>query len=62
MARVNRWWGYDRIAGALAHLRYTISDQTVGNILKRHGIPPAPERTQPVTWREFISAGVSSSV
>jgi hypothetical protein len=44
MARENRSWGYDRIVGALANLGYTISDQTVGNILKRHGIPPAPER------------------
>ena len=35
-------WGYDRIVGALANLGYTISDQTVGNILKRHGIAPAP--------------------
>jgi putative transposase len=43
MARENRTWGYDRIAGALANLGYTISDQTVGNILKHHGIPPAPE-------------------
>ena len=40
--------------GALANLGYTISDQTVGNILKRHGIPPAPERKRAVTWREFI--------
>ena len=54
MAQENRSWGYDRIAGALANLGYTISDQTVGNILKRHGIPPAPERKQTVTWREFI--------
>ena len=34
MAQENRSWGYDRIAGALAHLGYRISDQTVGNILK----------------------------
>jgi transposase len=54
MARENRSWGYDRIAGALANLGYTISDQTVGNILKRHGIPPAPERKKTVTWREFV--------
>jgi hypothetical protein len=40
--------------GALANLGYTISDQTVGNILKRHGIPPAPQRTKTVSWREFI--------
>jgi putative transposase len=54
MARENRSWGYDRIVGALQHLGYTISDQTVGNILKRHSIPPAPERQKTTTWREFI--------
>jgi transposase InsO family protein len=36
MAQENRSWGYDRIAGALAHLGYRISDQTVGNILNWH--------------------------
>jgi putative transposase len=50
----NRSWGYDRIVGALRHLGYTISDQTVGNILKRHGIPPAPARRKTTTWKEFI--------
>ena len=54
MARENRSWGYDRIVGALANLGYTISDQTVGNILKRHGILPAPERKTTTTWKEFI--------
>jgi putative transposase len=54
MAQKNRSWGYDRIVGALKHLGYTISDQTVGNILKRHGIPPAPEREKTTTWKEFI--------
>jgi putative transposase len=54
MAQENRSWGYDRIVGALANLGYTISDQTVGNILKRHGIPPAPERKKTTTWKEFI--------
>src|SRR5207237_6091789 len=37
MAQENRSWGYDRLVGALANLGDTISDQTVGNILKRHG-------------------------
>src|SRR5580704_873733 len=41
MASENRDWGYDRIAGALANLCYEISDQTVGNVLRRHGLPPA---------------------
>ena len=54
MAQENYSWGYDRIVGALANLGYTLSDQTVGNILKRYGIPPAPERKKTMTWREFI--------
>jgi putative transposase len=54
MAQENRAWGYDRIVGALANLGHVISDQTVGNILKRHGIPPAPERKTTTTWKEFI--------
>jgi hypothetical protein len=54
MARENHSWGYDRMVGALTNLGYRLSDQTVGNILKRHSIPPAPERKTTVTWREFI--------
>jgi transposase len=54
MARENTGWGYDRIVGALSNLGYRISDQTVGNILKRHGIAPAPKRSQNTTWKEFI--------
>jgi hypothetical protein len=54
LAQENRSWGYDRVAGSLANLGYTISDQTVGNILKRHGIPPTPERKKTTTWNEFI--------
>ena len=54
MAQENRSWGYDRIVGALANLGHTVSDQTVGNILKRHGLLPAPERQTTTTWKEFI--------
>jgi hypothetical protein len=54
MARENRSWEYDRIVGALANLGYRISDQTVGNILKRHGVPPAPVRKTTTTWKEFV--------
>jgi putative transposase len=53
-ARQNRGWGYDRIVGALANLGHQISDQTVGNILRRHDIAPAPRRSQSTTWKEFI--------
>ncbi len=34
MAQENRSWGYDRIVGALANLGLTVSDQTVGNVLR----------------------------
>jgi len=53
-AKENRTWGYDRIVGALKNLGYRVSDQTVGNILKRHDLPPAPQRKKTTTWREFI--------
>ena len=56
MARENRSWGYDRIAGALANLGHKVSDQTVGNVLRRHGIPPAPQRKRTTTWAAFIRA------
>ncbi len=56
MARENPGWGYDRIVGALANLGYELSDQTVGNILRRNGIPPAPHRKQTTTWKDFIRA------
>src|SRR6266853_5149600 len=54
MAQEHRSWGYDRIVGALTNLGLTVSDQTVGNVLKRHGIAPAPERKKTTTWKEFI--------
>jgi transposase InsO family protein len=54
MAKENRGWGYDRIVGALAALGYDISDQSVGNILKRRGLPTAPDRKKTTTWKEFI--------
>jgi len=44
--------------GALANLGYQVSDQTVGNILRRHHIAPAPERSRTTTWKEFIRSHV----
>jgi putative transposase len=54
MSRVFGRHRYDRIAGALENLGYKVSDQSVGNILRRHGILPAPERKKTTTWNEFI--------
>jgi hypothetical protein len=56
LAKENPSWGYDRIQGALANLGHDISDATVGNILKEHGIEPAPERKRNTTWKTFIKA------
>jgi putative transposase len=53
-ARENPSWGYDRIVGAPANLGHRVSGQTVGNILKRHGLGPAPERERHTTWSQFI--------
>jgi putative transposase len=59
-ARENSSWGYDRIAGAMANLGHRISDQSVGNLFRRHGIPPAPERQKNTTWKDFIRAHMSA--
>jgi len=63
IARENTHWGYDRIQGTLTNLGHQIADQTIGNILKDHGIEPAPDRIQPwlrfgpcelIAWRDRI--------
>jgi putative transposase len=54
MSKDNPSWGYDRIAGAMKNLGHRISDQTVGNILKRNGIAPSDDRTKNKTWASFI--------
>jgi hypothetical protein len=59
MASENRDWGYGRIAVALADLGHKISDLTVGNILRRHGLPPAPERKRTSTWAAFVRTHVA---
>jgi hypothetical protein len=61
LADENRDWGYDRIAGALANLGYRVCDQTVGNVLQRHGLPPAPERRRTTTWSAFIRTHLTLS-
>jgi len=54
MAKENPSWGYDRIVGAMANLGHRLCDQTVGNILRRHNLSPAPKRKQTVSWKDFI--------
>src|SRR2546427_1046206 len=54
MAEENRSWGYRRIQGALANLGHNVARTTIANILKRHGIEPAPERNRKTTWKQFL--------
>jgi len=59
MSRENSGWGYDRIVGALANLGHAVSDQSVGNVLRRQGIAPAPQRGRTLSWRDFLAAHMS---
>jgi len=56
MAKENEGWGYDHIQGALKNLGFRISDTTVGNVLKEHGIEPAPVREKKTTWEKFLKS------
>jgi transposase InsO family protein len=56
MATENRSWGYDRIQGALNNLGHKVAPTTIANILKRHGLEPAPERRKRTTWKTFVKA------
>jgi putative transposase len=60
MARENSRRRCDRIAGPLRSLGHRVSDQTVGNVLHRHGIAPASKRRQQMSWADFIRAHMSA--
>ncbi|WP_042430263.1 integrase core domain-containing protein [Streptacidiphilus anmyonensis] len=53
LARENPSWGYRRIHGELAALGIKVAASTVWEILREHGIPPAPERNS-TTWADFL--------
>ena len=55
-AKENPTWGYDRISGALSNVGYHITDTTIGNILKAHGIEPAPDRKRTGSWETFMKS------
>ena len=55
-ARENPSWGYDKIQGVLANVGHNVSDTTVGNILKEHGIKPAGDPKRQTTWKAFIKS------
>jgi putative transposase len=61
LARENRRWGYQRIAGELNKLGLSVSPSTVRRVLARAGLRPAPRRSGP-SWREFLRAQAASVV
>jgi transposase len=56
MAEENRDWGYRRIEGALSNLGHEIARSTITQILERHGIEPAPERSRKTTRSNAANA------
>ena len=46
--------GYRKIEGELLKLGYVVRSTTIKEILRRHGIPPAPERGRS-SWRAFLN-------
>jgi putative transposase len=55
MAEENRAWGCRRFQGAISNLGHKLARSTIGAILRRHGIEPAPERSRKTTWKEFLT-------
>jgi hypothetical protein len=54
MATENRTWGYTRIQGAQANLNHQVGRGTIANILRAHGLEPAPDRVKQTTRAEFL--------
>jgi putative transposase len=55
LAKENPRWGYSKIEGELLKLGYRVGRSTIRAVLKRQGIPAAPQRVQQSsTWRAFL--------
>ncbi|MEO8391860.1 MAG: integrase core domain-containing protein [Chloroflexota bacterium] len=48
-------WGCGKIEGELLKLGYCLSDETIANILKRHGFPLLPQRRPSLGWRHLMT-------
>jgi putative transposase len=59
LARENPRWGYQRIAGELRGLGYTVSASLVRNLLRKAGLGPAGKRVG-LSWSEFLRAQAQS--
>ena len=56
MAEENPGWGYTRILGALSNLGFKVGRSTIANVLREHGINPAPLRGKRTPWSTFLKS------
>jgi putative transposase len=56
LAKENPTWGYERIQGAITNLGHELAASTIANILREHGLEPAPDRKRSPRWKEFLAA------
>ena len=61
LARENPRWGYLRIVGECRKLGVTVSATSVGNVLRRHRLGPAPRRSGP-SWSQFLRAQAAGTL
>src|SRR5688572_29889332 len=55
LARENPTWGYVRIRGELRTLEHAVAASTIQALLRRHRVPPAPQRAG-LSWSAFLRA------
>ena len=53
LAKDNPSWGFTRIQNELRRLGHRVAASTVRRVLRAHGIPPAPQRADTLSWRRF---------
>ncbi|MEU9794781.1 integrase [Streptomyces sparsogenes] len=54
LARENPTWGYVRIQGERRWLGHRVAAATIRRVLRRTGLPPAPQRASQQTWHSFL--------
>ena len=59
LARENPGWGYQRIAGELLKLGFSLSPSTVRRLIASAGLEPAPRRAA-VSWPAFLRRQAAS--